>query len=360
MCTKQPEACARKRVAAARDVLKLPLRCTSMTASQSASVILWKMASRRIPALFTTTSMRPKQSIACSTILCAASKSATLSKFASASPPPSRIALTVASAGVRSSPSPEAVPPGSFTITFAPCAPSILAISAPTPRPAPVTRAAFPSTSFVMNLSFGCRWSPGVEPRAAWIFSRPASTGFVIGPGRFPVRRIARQRRDVTEHAPRLGEVGDRADAGFKTVHGRSPDLPAMLPEIRCRSDGVPRSSRGDASAGGKTGLAPRPFIDPMQVSSSCTMARTARTTRARDHTLLRRNRPDGGHHGSRIGLNPPRTVHCRSPAACSGASNSAPVSRDSICSIRFSSRRLTKSSASTAKLRARSGSSNR
>ena len=52
--------------------------------------------------------------------------------------------------------------------------------------------------------------------------------------------------------------------------------------------------------------------------------------------------------------------AHCLRDTACSGASNSAPVSSVSICSMRFSSTRLTKSSASTAKLRARSNSSNR
>ena len=74
MCTKQPEPCARNRGAAAREVLKLPLRCTPMTASQSSSVILWKMASRRIPALLTTMSIPPKRSTACSTIPCAGGK----------------------------------------------------------------------------------------------------------------------------------------------------------------------------------------------------------------------------------------------------------------------------------------------
>ena len=48
-----------------------PFRCTAGTKLISSSVILWKRLSRRLPALLTTASMRPKASSAVSTILCA-------------------------------------------------------------------------------------------------------------------------------------------------------------------------------------------------------------------------------------------------------------------------------------------------
>ena len=60
MLTKQPLVWARKCGAAARLTLNVPLRWTLITESKSSSVILWKIASRRLPALLTTQSMRPK------------------------------------------------------------------------------------------------------------------------------------------------------------------------------------------------------------------------------------------------------------------------------------------------------------
>ena len=58
-----------------------------MTDSQSSSVILWKITSRRMPALFTTASMRPKWSSAACTIFCAEAQAATDSVQISATPP---------------------------------------------------------------------------------------------------------------------------------------------------------------------------------------------------------------------------------------------------------------------------------
>ena len=57
-------------------------------------VILWNRRSRRMPALFTTQSMRPKASSAVCTMRLALAQSATLSVFAIASPPPARISST--------------------------------------------------------------------------------------------------------------------------------------------------------------------------------------------------------------------------------------------------------------------------
>ena len=46
---------------------------------------------------------------------------------------------TTSSAGPAAAPVPSTEPPRSFTTTFAPCAANSFAISAPIPRPAPVT-----------------------------------------------------------------------------------------------------------------------------------------------------------------------------------------------------------------------------
>ena len=64
------------------------------------------MRSRTKPALFTTTSSRPKASRACSTSCPACAKSATSAPLAIASPPAPRISSTTSAAGVRSPPLP--------------------------------------------------------------------------------------------------------------------------------------------------------------------------------------------------------------------------------------------------------------
>ena len=55
-----------------------------MTASQSTALMRWKMRSRRMPALLTTQSMRPKLSIAVLMMRSAPCGSATLSPLATA------------------------------------------------------------------------------------------------------------------------------------------------------------------------------------------------------------------------------------------------------------------------------------
>src|ERR1700728_4118673 len=72
----------------------------------------WKIASRRIPALFTTPSSLPKVSIAVLTILLAGIASATVSKFATAVPPRFLISSTTSSAGAALVPEPSAAPAG--------------------------------------------------------------------------------------------------------------------------------------------------------------------------------------------------------------------------------------------------------
>ena len=60
-------------------VLHVPLRCTRMTESNSSSPIVNSILSRRIPALFTSTSSVPNASTAVSMMLLAPLKSATSS-----------------------------------------------------------------------------------------------------------------------------------------------------------------------------------------------------------------------------------------------------------------------------------------
>src|SRR5262245_37960597 len=99
-----------------------------------------------MPALFTTTSTRPKASSAVCTIRFAPAQVETLSVFAAAAPPRLRISPTTRSAGPWSAPSPASDAPMSLTTTFAPAAPSASAISRPMPPPAPVTIATLPSS----------------------------------------------------------------------------------------------------------------------------------------------------------------------------------------------------------------------
>jgi len=64
MLMTRPPFCSRMIGAAARVTAKVPLRWVLMTASHSSSVMLKIIRSRRIPALLTTMSMRPKVSTA--------------------------------------------------------------------------------------------------------------------------------------------------------------------------------------------------------------------------------------------------------------------------------------------------------
>src|SRR5262245_19812978 len=116
-----------------------------MTASQSTALMRWKMRSRRMPALLTTQSIRPKLSIDVLMIRSAPCGSATLSPLATAAPPALRISATTSSATLVSAPSPSAEPPRSLTTTLPPSLAASVAISLPMPRPAPVTTTTLPS-----------------------------------------------------------------------------------------------------------------------------------------------------------------------------------------------------------------------
>src|SRR5471030_3087097 len=98
-------------------ILNEPLRCTAITSDQSEWLILWKITSRRMPALFTNISTRPKASSADLTISSAFFGSTIESVEAIASPPAFLIAATVSCAGPSSLPEPCRLAPISQTTT---------------------------------------------------------------------------------------------------------------------------------------------------------------------------------------------------------------------------------------------------
>ena len=111
-----------------------PRRLTSITLSQSSSVILNSIASRVIPALFTSTVGSPSSAAIRSTAVFTSSVLLTSQPTASARPPAFSISFTVPaqSASLRSR-----------TATAMPSEASLIAIPAPMPRAAPVTIAVF-------------------------------------------------------------------------------------------------------------------------------------------------------------------------------------------------------------------------
>src|SRR5579859_4342635 len=119
--------------------------CTSTTASHIASSILRKLLSRRMPALFTSTSTRPNASTPLLTIAAAPAVVDTLSWLETATPPALVISSTTWLAGLASWPAPSREPPTSLTTTFAPSRARSRACARPMPPPAPVTIATLPS-----------------------------------------------------------------------------------------------------------------------------------------------------------------------------------------------------------------------
>src|SRR5580692_1006380 len=110
------------------------------------------MRSRRMPALLTRMSTRPKASSAALTILSALPGSLIESVEAMASPPDVLISSTTSCAGPASVPAPSRLAPISQTTTFAPSCAIKSAMPRPMPRPAPVTMATFPATMFAIGL----------------------------------------------------------------------------------------------------------------------------------------------------------------------------------------------------------------
>src|SRR3970040_681770 len=178
MFTKLPLCCLRKWSAAWRQALNAPFSMTLITESQSSSIILWKMTSRRMPALLTTQSMRPKESRAHWMIFAAEANSATLSKLETAWPPAFLISETTASASACSRLSPSSDAPMSCTTTLAPCAAMSFAIAAPMPRPAPVTTTTLPPT-ILPGLTFLLLYKT-VSPQRHRVYRGYESTNLIL------------------------------------------------------------------------------------------------------------------------------------------------------------------------------------
>src|SRR5436190_18114399 len=124
----------------------------------------WKMRSRRMPALLTRMSTRPKAVSVAFTISSAFFGSAMESVEAMASPPLRLISSTTCCAGPASVPAPSRLAPMSQTTTRAPSCASKSAMPRPMPRPAPVTMATLPATMPVMRGP--C--SAGQEANSEW------------------------------------------------------------------------------------------------------------------------------------------------------------------------------------------------
>src|ERR1700761_5321295 len=162
------------------------------------------MRSRRMPALFTTMSMRPKWSIASWTIRWASSQLATLPALATALPLPwaCSISATTRWAGPESRPSPVTVPPMSLTTTLPPLAAIASAVARPIPPPAPVTTATLPS-SIPIDCFLLRKWTwqtltwaqcdrvPGLSPSGGRIRVKSILVGSGSDDGSACVQRVA-------------------------------------------------------------------------------------------------------------------------------------------------------------------------
>src|SRR6202044_2757212 len=125
-------------------VANTPRMLMASIRSISSSVVSSNVFGLAVPALFTSTSSRPKVAAALSTAPLAALASAASAWIATAFPPLSSIALTTAEAAAASL--------AYVMATLAPSAASRFAIAAPIPREPPVTSAIFPSRFLDMLL----------------------------------------------------------------------------------------------------------------------------------------------------------------------------------------------------------------
>src|SRR4051794_36443598 len=149
-----------------------------MTASHSSTDIVVSIRSRRKPALLTSTSSPPNDSIAVCTSRPAPSQSAMSSVLATASPPAARISSTTCWAGPADEPSPSREVPMSLTTTFAPSAAKANACARPRPLPAPVTMTTRPSHKLICAPP--ARPSPEVGLTAVGHQRRPGHVGGVV------------------------------------------------------------------------------------------------------------------------------------------------------------------------------------
>src|SRR6201996_1977890 len=228
-----------------------------MTDSNASTLMRWKIASRRMPALLTTPSSLPKWSVAVLTILLAGIASATVSKLATAVPPRCLISSTTSSAGAALVPEPSDAPPGSLTTTLAPSAPQSSAISRPMPRPAPVTMMTLPSSDLAMSAS--CLFRPVPVPHTKLVMRGldPAMTARMGPAPSLPfVRKYDRATRG--EHA-----ADAMAHRNPRVLHLRRRDAAHLAHAFLQRVHAVhARMHVGEAAAiGVERQLAARPCV---------------------------------------------------------------------------------------------------
>ena len=144
-------------------MLNEPFKCTAITSDQSEWLILWKMTSRRMPALLTRMSTRPKASSAALTISSAFFGSVIESVEAIASPPAFLMAATVSCAGPASVPEPVEARADVADHDARAFSAISSAMARPMPRPPPVTMATLPSTIPVIYPLF-----PALYARPCW------------------------------------------------------------------------------------------------------------------------------------------------------------------------------------------------
>ena len=207
-----------------------------MTASNSSSLMLKIIRSRRNPALFTRMSSPPKVSIAVRTMSAASSQPVTSPEWATAFPPAAVISSTTASAAL-SSTSPWSVRPRSFTTT---CAPARASSSA-SARPEPPARAGddrdlavHPSTPPFRKLEYVL---------IAWPTQRVAFvTGASRGIGKQSAIALARAGLDVviTARTVHEGEGVDDSDGAGRPLPGSLETTAAEIESAGRRALPVP------------------------------------------------------------------------------------------------------------------------
>src|SRR5437899_8546392 len=126
-------------------VLTGPPRCTRQYCSKSSRVASSKSWLPQIPALFTRRSILPKCSMVVAIRSLPPSAVEMSLSFAIAAPPRDRMRSATCCAIVESFPNPDTSVPRSFTTTRAPRSARSSTYARPSPRPAPVTTATFPS-----------------------------------------------------------------------------------------------------------------------------------------------------------------------------------------------------------------------
>src|SRR5438045_3184936 len=144
-------------------VLTGPPRCTRQYCSKSSRVASSNSWLPQIPALFTRRSILPKCSMVVAIRSLPPSGVETLLSFAIAAPPRDRMRSATSSAIRESFPNPDTLVPRSFTTTRAPRSARSSTYARPSPRPAPVTTATFPSNEIRSVISLSSCGEPGMQ-----------------------------------------------------------------------------------------------------------------------------------------------------------------------------------------------------